>query len=154
MACKPEVMSDETMQTVSLTRLERGRYEAVNVRGGTVTISTDREQTFTPVELFLASLAGCAAIDVDLITSKRSEPSRFEVTMTADKVNDEHGHHLVNVAMAFTITFPDDEGGRAAAEVLPDAVVRTHDRLCTVSRTVELGTPVTARIVDDRTAPS
>jgi hypothetical protein len=65
--------------------------------------------------------------------------------MTADKVSDEHGHHLVNLVMTFDIEFPDDEAGRAARQILPDAITRTHDRLCTVSRTVELGTPVATR---------
>ena len=32
-----------------------------------------------------------------------------------------------------------------ATERLPDAIRRSHDRLCTVSRTVELGTPVDTR---------
>ncbi|MGZ4673475.1 MAG: OsmC family protein, partial [Ilumatobacteraceae bacterium] len=90
------------------------------------------------------------AIDVDLITSKRSEPLRFDVSMTANKVRDEHGNHLVNLAMTFDVTFPDDEGGRAAAGVLPDAITRSHARVCTVGRTVEIGTPVTTAIADDR----
>ena len=37
-------------------------------------------------------------------------------------------------------------GGDAARAVLPDAVRRSHDRLCTVSRTIELGIPVTSRV--------
>lgn len=142
-------MNDDTTRAVRLTRLGHGRYEAVNARGGTIEFSTDREQTFTPVELFLTSIAGCSAIDVHFITSKRSEPLRFEVSMTANKVRDEHGNHLVNLAMTFDLAFPDDDGGRAAAEVLPDALARTHDRLCTVSRTVEIGTPVAMSIADD-----
>jgi putative redox protein len=142
-------MNDDTTRAVSLTRLGHGRYRAVNARGGTIEFSTDREQTFTPVELFLASIAGCTAIDVDFITSKRSEPLRFEVSMTANKVRDDQGNHLVNLSMTFDVAFPDDEGGRAAAEVLPDAVARTHDRLCTVSRTIEIGTPVATAIADD-----
>jgi uncharacterized OsmC-like protein len=143
-------MNDDSTRAVTLTRLSRGRYEAVNVRGGTLTFSTDREKTFTPVELFLASIAGCTAIDVDSITSKRSEPLRFEVSMTATKVRDDHGNHLVNLAMSFDVAFPDDAGGREAAAVLPDAIARSHDRLCTVGRTVELGTPVTAIVADGR----
>jgi uncharacterized OsmC-like protein len=135
-------MNDDTTRAVRMTRLGLGRYEAVNARGGTIQFSTDREQTFTPVELFLASIAGCTAIDVDFMTAKRSEPLRFEVSMTANKVRDGHGNHLVNLAMTFDVVFPDDDGGRAAAEVLPDAIVRSHDRLCTVSRTVEIGAPV------------
>ena len=141
-------MNDDTTRAVSLIRLGLGRYEAVNARGGTIEFSTDREPTFTPVELFLASIAGCTAIDVDFITSKRSEPVRFEVSMTANKVRDDQGNHLVNLAMTFDVAFPDDEGGRAAAEVLPDAVARSHDRLCTVGRTVEIGTPVATSVAD------
>jgi putative redox protein len=30
--------------------------------------------------------------------------------------------------------------------VLPDVVKKSHDRLCTVSRTIEIGTPITTRI--------
>jgi uncharacterized OsmC-like protein len=153
-SCKSEIMNDDTARAVSLTRLGHGRYQAVNARGGTIEFSTDREQTFTPVELFLASIAGCTAIDVDFITSKRSEPVRFDVSMTANKVRDSHGNHLVNLAIAFDVAFPDDEGGRAAAEILPDAIAQSHDRLCTVSRTVETGTPVATSVVGDGAAPT
>jgi putative redox protein len=142
-------MNDDTSRAVSVTRLSHGRYEAINARGGTIQFSTDREQTFTPVELFLASIAGCTAIDVDFITSKRSEPVRFEVSMTANKIRDDHGNHLVNLAMTFDVVFPDNEGGRAAAAIMPDAIARSHDRLCTVSRTIEIGTPVATSIADD-----
>ena len=147
-------MNDDTTRAVRLTRLGLGRYEAINARGGKIEFSTGSEQTFTPVELFLASIAGCSAIDVDLITSKRAEPLRFEISMTANKVRDDHGNHLVNLAMTFDVAFPDDDGGRAAAEVLPDAITRTHDRLCTVSRTVEIGTPVGMFIADGGAAQS
>src|SRR4029078_846170 len=102
-SCKCAVMNDDTTRAVSLTRLSHGRYEAVNARGGTIAFSTDSEQTFTPVELFLASIAGCTGIHVEFITSKRSEPLRFEVSMTANKVRDEHGNHLVNLAMTFDV---------------------------------------------------
>ena len=68
-SCKCEVMNDDTTRAVSLTRLGHGRYEAVNAHGGTIEFSTDR-QTFTPVELFLASIAGCTRS-----TSTSSPPS-------------------------------------------------------------------------------
>jgi len=48
--------------------------------------------------------------------------------------------------LRFVIEFPDGEGGDAARQVLPSALQRSHDRLCTVSRTVELGTPVEVRL--------
>ena len=69
--------------------------------------------------------------------------------MTANKVRDDHGNHLVNLVLTFDVAFPDDDGGRAAAGVLPDAIARSHDRLCTVSRTIEIGTPGATAIADD-----
>ena len=48
--------------------------------------------------------------------------------------------------MTFRIAFPPGEQGDKARELLPDAVRKSHDRLCTVTRTVELGTPIATRI--------
>jgi putative redox protein len=140
-------MTEERLRTVGLTRLGTGQYEATNARGGTLVFGRGGEEdAFTPVELLLTAIAGCSAIDVDLITSKRAEPSRFEVRMRADKIRDEHGNRLTDLVLTFDVAFDDDEGGRAAAAVLPRAVQQSHDRLCTVSRTVEVGTPVDVRI--------
>jgi uncharacterized OsmC-like protein len=49
---------------------------------------------------------------------------------------------MTNLDVEFDITFPAGPAGDAARTVLPKAVEMSHDRLCTVSRTVELGTPV------------
>jgi hypothetical protein len=42
--------------------------------------------------------------------------------------------------------FPAGEDGDQARAILPDAVSKSHDRLCTVGRTVEIGTPITTLI--------
>ena len=54
--------------------------------------------------------------------------------------------HLNYLVITFRVSFPDGEAGDRARAVLPDAVQKSHDRLCTVSRTIELGTPITNRI--------
>ena len=41
---------------------------------------------FTPTELLLVAVAGCTAIDVDILTSRRAEPDRFQVDAEADKM--------------------------------------------------------------------
>nr|WP_294693749.1 OsmC family protein [uncultured Friedmanniella sp.] len=115
---------------------------ATNSRGTTLDLGSGDDAEFTPVELLLVALAGCSAIDVDAITGKRSEPERFDVTAEADKVRDGDGNHLTGISLDFDVSFPDTEQGRAAEAVLARAVTMSHDRLCTVSRTVELGTPV------------
>jgi putative redox protein len=140
-------MSDDKQRSVQVTRLGSGRYQATNARGGTMLFGAGGgEDAFTPVELLLAAIAGCSAIDVDLITGKRAEPTRFEATITGTKIRDEHGNRLTNLTLAFDVAFPDDDAGQAAAEVLPRAVQQSHDRLCTVSRTVEVGTPIDTRL--------
>ena len=136
-------MSDDSLRSIEMTRLEKGRYQATNTRGGRLVLGQGgTDEAFSPVELLLVAIAGCGAIDVDFITAKRSEPTRFDVRMRGDKVRDEHGNRMTNLVLTFDVEFPDDEAGRAAYDVLPRAVQQSHDRLCTVSRTVEVGTPV------------
>jgi putative redox protein len=141
-------MTEEKLRHVGITRLRPGQYEATNSRGGKLVFGGGEEDdAFTPVELLLTAIAGCSAIDVDLITSKRAEPTRFEITMEGQKIRDEHGNRLTDLVLSLDVEFADDAGGHAAAAVLPRAVQQSHDRLCTVSRTVEVGTPVAVRVV-------
>ena len=102
----------------------------------------------TPVELLLAALGGCTAMDVDALTSRRAEPEAFEVIVEAEKVRDELGNRLTDIVERFRIAFPDTEGGAGAREVLPDMVAKSHDRLCTVGRTVQVGARIETRIED------
>ncbi|GIF23796.1 putative OsmC-like protein [Actinoplanes tereljensis] len=140
-------MADKTQRSVSLRRTSLGQYEVRNDRGGAMTIGVGDGAEFTPVELLLAALGGCTGADIDYITSKRAEPESFSVHVTGDKVRDESGgNRLVNLAIELLVTFPEGAAGDAAREALPRAAKMSHDRLCTVSRTVELGSPVDTRI--------
>ena len=96
--------------------------------------------------MLLAAIGGCTAIDVDILTSRRAEPDTFEVLIDAEKVRDQAGNHLTDLLVTFRVSFPEGEAGDRARAILPDAVKKSHERLCTVSRTVELGTPIATRI--------
>ena len=134
-------------RAIDLVKIGTDRFMAVNRRGGQLPIGAGGEDPdFTPVELLLAGLAGCSAIDVDMITRKRAAATSFEVRATGDKVRDEHGNRLVNLTVTFDISFPEGADGDAAREVLPSAVAKSHDRLCTVSRTVEVASPVEVKL--------
>lgn len=133
----------DTHRTVSLSRIAPGRFAATNVRGGRLEFGGGENADFTPVELLLAAIGGCSGIDVDILTSRRSEPDSFVVEVVADKVRDENGNHLSDVVITFQVAFPQGDAGDAARAVLPDAARLSHDRLCTVSRTVMLPTAVT-----------
>jgi len=127
---------------MDLTQIGAGRYKAVNVRGGVLPIGSGDDPDFTPVELLLAALAGCTAIDVGLITGKRAQPDDFDIHVEGHKVRDDGGSHLVDLSVTVSIRFPDGDAGDAARAVLPRAIQQTGDRLCTVGRTLQLGTPI------------
>lgn len=136
-------MSDgETLRKIDLTKIGEGRYKAVNARGGQLPVGSGDDPDFTPVELLLAALAGCSAIDVDLITGKRATATSFAVSAEGDKVRDEGGNHLTNLKVTFEVEFPEGEEGDRAREAMPRSLTQTRDRLCTVSRTVALGEQV------------
>jgi putative redox protein len=137
----------ETQRAVELTKIGVDRYKATNVRGGETFFGSGGEDPdFTPVEMFLAAIAGCTALNVDGITRKRAAAETFDMTVSGDKLRDEVGNHLVNLTVTFDIRFPDGEDGDAARAVLPRAMEQSRDRLCTVSRTIELGEPIELRL--------
>jgi putative redox protein len=138
--------TDSTHRSVRLERIENSSYTAVNERGGKITIGTGAGTDFTPVELLLVAIGGCTAADVDILTSRRAEPDSFEIVVDGNKVRDAAGNHLTGLQVTYRIAFPAGEQGDKARDLLPDAVRKSHDRLCSVSRTVELATPVATRI--------
>ena len=82
-------MSEGSLRAVTVERTGAGRFTATNARGGTVEFGTGEGTLFTPVELLLAALGGCTAVDVDVATSRHAEPDGFTVTVSGDKVSDE-----------------------------------------------------------------
>ncbi len=135
---------DSTRRHVAIDRTSAGTFTAINDRGGTIVVGGGTN--FTPVELLLTAIAACTGMDVDVVTTRRAEPDSFRVEATANKTRDTLGSRLTDIAVTFQVRFPDGPDGDRAREILPDIVARSHDKLCTVSRTVELATPVTPRI--------
>jgi uncharacterized OsmC-like protein len=130
-------------RSVDLVRTGKGSFLATNERGGTIEFGDGIENNaFTPVELLLAALGGCSGLDLDAILGKRAEFESFAINARGDKVRDDQGNHLVNLQVSFDARFPEGEAGDAARDFLPDAMAKSHDWLCTVSRTIQIGAPV------------
>lgn len=130
----------DSSRSVRIDRVSTGKYVVTNARGGTLPVGGD---DFTPVELLLAAIGSCTAIDTDTVTSRRAEPTGFTVTVRGDKVSDrQEGNRMTNLSVTFDVTFPEGPEGDEARALLPRTVRLSHDKLCTVSRTVELGTEV------------
>lgn len=136
-------MTDQNQRRVTLSRLEEGVYLARNARGDELRFGSKAPDAFTPVELLLAAIAGCTAVDVDVVTGRRSTAETFGATIEANYLRDDTGNRLDDIRLTFQISFPEGEAGDAAREVLPRVLKTAHDRTCTVSRTIEAGTPIT-----------
>ncbi|GAA3502800.1 OsmC family protein [Streptomyces prasinosporus] len=145
-------MSEDSRRSVVVERTGTGRFVATNARGGTIRLGTasddGRNTDFTPVELLLAAIGGCTAADADVATGRHADPAEFSVSVTGDKVSDELGNRMTGLTVTFSVAFPDGEGAERARAILPRAIRTSHDRLCTVSRTVEIGTPVAVTLED------
>jgi putative redox protein len=138
----PANLTDKTRRAVDLTMMGAGRFKATNRRAGVLPIGSGEDPDFTPVELLLASLAACGAIDLELVTRKRAPFETFAARATAHKVRDDQGSHLVSIEVTFEVTFPPGDAGDQARAVVPRTLQQIEDRLCTVGRTVTLGEPV------------
>ena len=57
-------------------------------------------------------------------------------------MRDDHGNHLTGLRVSFDVAFPEGAEGDAARERVQSAIELSRDRLCTVSRTVQLGEDV------------
>ncbi|MCW2758807.1 MAG: OsmC family protein [Nocardioidaceae bacterium] len=137
-----ETVPETTGRAVDLTLIGEGRWKATNARGGVLPVGSGEDPDFTPVELLLAALGGCPAVTIDDIAGKRVSPERFDVHVSGDKVSDEQGSHVVNLRVTLDIAYPAGDAGDHARALLPKAIQLTQDRYCSVSKTVELATPV------------
>jgi len=133
-------------RTVTVRRVASGRFAVTNDRGGEIAFGTGEGTDFTPTALLLAATGGCTAIDIDVLTSRRAEPDAFEVAVDAEKIRDAEGNRLTDIVVTFRVAFPATGQGDEARAILPDVVRKSHDKLCTVGRTIELGTPISTRI--------
>jgi len=132
-----------THRSITIRRTAISEYTVTNSRDTWIRMGSGDTDDFTPVELLLAAIGGCTAVDVDLVTSRRAEPSQFEVEVGAEKVDAPGGNHLEDITVTFRVRFPEGENGDKARAVLPGIVRMSHDRLCTVGVTIERGTPIT-----------
>lgn len=143
----PAADAPASRRAVQIDRTGPSTYLARNDRGGELRVSATGDADFTPVELLLVALGACSAVDVDTVTSRRAEPDRFTVHVSGDKVRVDGASALRELVVSFDVRFPAGAEGDAARQVLPRALQVSHEKSCTVSRTVEAGTPVTIRLV-------
>ncbi len=124
------------------------RFVGRNERGAEVRIGRkNAEGAFSPSELLQIAAAGCSAVTAEqLITRRIGEDAKFRVAVSADK------NEVAEELDAVHVEFDVDVSALAADDLaaLAKAVDRAIERLCTVSRTLKKGIPVTETFPTDR----
>jgi uncharacterized OsmC-like protein len=120
-----------------------GTMSALNTRGGELPIGTGWDgQRFNPIEMLLAAIGGCAAIDFTTVLARRGHPlSGLEIEVRGRRASDER---LEAIEVFYEL--PNDAA--ISDEDIEVARRLTADVLCTVSRTVQHSSPIEYVIVD------
>ena len=93
----------------------------------TMSWGTDRKD-FSPMELLLASLAGCTGIDiVDILTKMREKVTKVEVVVEASR-REEHPRYWNNIKVRYEIS-----GDSISEEKAGRAVKLSVEKYCSVS---------------------
>ncbi|HEY3685506.1 MAG TPA: OsmC family protein [Streptosporangiaceae bacterium] len=127
---------------VEVTRTGTRTFEATNPRGARALVGPETaEGVFTPGELLLAAVAACVGVTSDSLVVRRvGEDAGFQVRADRTKES-EDAHEFASVTVDLDVdTSALDDEQRAA---LATAVDRAVEKLCTVSRTLKKGVPVT-----------
>ena len=134
---------DHPHRRPQLERVASRHYRATNAKGDTLDFGQG-EGLLTPVELLLAAIAGCSAIDVDVVTGRKSEPETFTVHSSGIRQVDENkAVSLDDIEVSFNVRFPATEEGEKARSMVDRLIKLSAEKDCTVSRTVEHGASVT-----------
>jgi uncharacterized OsmC-like protein len=128
------------------------RWTARNDRGAEVRIAAADDDlaqpSFTPVELLLAAMAGCGGLVVDR-TARTVDHDALRIVVESVSGPDDDGR-IGRIRVSYEMDLP--EGDAQAVEKFARGVRLTHERYCTVSRTVEHGARVEAVLPDGTTA--
>src|SRR5258708_37627379 len=95
--------TDSAHRGVRLERIENSKYVATNDRGGQIRIGKGEGTDFTPVDLLLTAIGGCTAVAVDILTSRRAEPEKFEIVVDTDKDRSEASNRLTDIIATLRI---------------------------------------------------
>jgi len=151
----PSATGRRQLRTVRVEVAGDGVITAVNDRGGQLRVGTGWEgEGFNPIELLLAAIGGCAAIDFGAALDRRRHSlSSLVIKVSGHKAEDER---MEEIAVHYLLP----EGANVPEEDVEVARRLTAEVLCTVSRTVEHGCPVdhvvratSARVVHAASTP-
>jgi uncharacterized OsmC-like protein len=122
---------------IRLVAREDNTVEATNEHGARVVMGSSGPEHFSPVELLLAALGGCAGMDfVDLMAKQRDPHAEVVLEVTAERAPDRE-QRLAWARVTYRVAVEGDTGRKVerARRAIPMST-------CTVSRTLVHSCPV------------
>jgi uncharacterized OsmC-like protein len=120
----------EANRRISLRANGDGTVDAVNAADARVTIDPEGRRGLTPLELFLAALGSCGAVDVaELMRKQRAPILPFSIEVEGEKED----VRMRWLRVRYVLGSPVD------GTKLDRAVRKSGQDLCTISRTLEHG---------------
>ncbi|SMD27006.1 OsmC family protein [Kibdelosporangium aridum] len=125
---------------VQIRRAAPAKFVATNARGAEITIGRSQDGAdFSPVELLMAALGACATLSADSVISRRlGDDAAIDMVVTAEK--DVEADRVTSVETKFELDMA--KLSEADQAQLVKLVTKAVDLTCTVSHSVEPGTPV------------
>ncbi len=110
-------------------------YIAENENGNTIHIdmrNAEDKKSLAPVEMMLASIAGCAAVDiVSMLKKKRKKIIDLKIETTGVR-RDEYPRGLTHITSKYTLTSPD-----TTLETFEKVAALATDKYCSAAASVK-----------------
>ena len=122
-------------------------YTAKNLTGGMVLMGKDKDGNpgVGPMELLLAGLAGCTAMDIiSILEKKRQKPEKFEVTVRGNQKIDTYPMVFTEFKVEYLLW-----GDNLKEKDVEQAIQLSEEKYCSVGGTLSKAAPIhsTYRII-------
>lgn len=133
--------------TINIKRIDNDfLMEATNDTGNTLLMDATEgvgghEKGFRPMQMMLAAVGACSAIDIiSILKKQRQEIEGFEVVVDADK------QHVESYSVYKTIDIHFKIKGKVDIEKAEKAAQLSHDKYCSVSKALEYSSEIRFKV--------
>lgn len=128
---------------ITIDQLENTHMEAANEEGGLIRMDGSTsigglEGGFSPMQLLLAGVGGCSAIDIiGILNKQRQDLQDLTIEVEGDRQSKEEYSEFKNIHITFIFT------GNLEESKVERAINLSLDKYCSVSKTLEKATEIT-----------
>lgn len=123
-------------------------YIAENENGHAISIDmrhADTKQSLTPVEMMLAAIAGCAAVDIVSMLKKKRKTFIDLIIETTGVRREEHPRALTHITSKYTLISPD-----TSLETFEKVAVMATNNYCSAASSVKAKIDIMCEVLESK----